>query len=59
MRNVRLTNWETGIRAERVTDSVIETSEIAHNLRGIVLNDTQDVEVRNNDHRSTTSRELP
>ena len=49
VRNVRLVNWETGICADALTDSVIETSEIAHNLRGIALNGTRDVEVRNND----------
>ncbi|MEN6517908.1 MAG: carbohydrate-binding protein [Methanospirillum sp.] len=47
VRNVRLTNWETGIRADAVTDSVIETSGISHNHRGIVLDAVQNVRVRN------------
>ena len=49
VRNVRLVNWETGICADAVTDSAIETSEISHNLQGIALNDTRGVEVLNND----------
>ncbi len=48
VRNVRLVNWETGICADAVTDSAIETSEISHNLQGIALNDTRGVEVLNN-----------
>ncbi|WP_440951227.1 carbohydrate-binding protein [Methanosphaerula subterraneus] len=48
VKNVRLTNWETGIRADTITSSVIEASEISHNPQGIVLDNTQDVQVRNN-----------
>ncbi len=48
VRNVRLINWETGICADAVTGSKIETSVIEHNSRGIALNNTGDVEVRNN-----------
>ncbi|MEN6342135.1 MAG: carbohydrate-binding protein [Methanospirillum sp.] len=47
VRNVRLTNWETGIRADAVTDSVIETSTVSHNHRGVVLDAAQDVRVGN------------
>ncbi len=48
VRNLRLTNWETGIRAENVTGSVIEDCEVAHNHDGIALVDARDVEVRDN-----------
>ena len=46
VKNIHLTNWETGISADAVTDSMIERSEISHNFRGVALNGTQDVEVR-------------
>ncbi len=47
VKNVRLTNWETGIRADGITGSVIEASTISHNQEGIVLDGTRDVQVWN------------
>ncbi|MEN6518854.1 MAG: NosD domain-containing protein [Methanospirillum sp.] len=48
VRNVRLTNWETGISADGITGSVIEALELAHNRQGIALEDAQNVQVRDN-----------
>ena len=48
VRNVRLTNWETGLYADGITGSVIEASEIAHNSQGVILEDAEDIQVKNN-----------
>ncbi len=48
VRNIRLSNWETGIYADRISGSVIETSDIDHNSQGIILEDAQSVQIRNN-----------
>ena len=48
VRNLRLTNWETGIRAENATSSAIEGCDVEHNGLGVVLEGTRDVAVREN-----------
>ena len=46
VRNLRLTNWETGIRIANATSSTIEGCDVAHNRVGVALGDTQSVSVR-------------
>lgn len=48
VKNIRLTNGEAGIHADGITLSVMEDSQIAHNNRGITMEDAQNVQVRNN-----------
>ena len=48
VRNIKLVNWETGIRADGVTGGMIEGSEIAYNRQGIALQNGQDIVIRNN-----------